>query len=167
MLSKIFGATNTMQAQPSGGLMQGDHSIHSNQVMGVSHNAITPTNATHFRQVESAPAVREARYIKPGEAAALKQMAKTRAKQAKSSEQAYRQLSSIQRSDARVQRAHRQYVGNAAHAALNKKQADVALANRLHGMRLPYAQLGTSHQQAEQQANQNVAGFMQIVRNAM
>lgn len=167
MLSRIFGAGNTMNPNQQGGLMQGDHNLDSNRVLGVSKNAITPTKATGFKQVESAPACREARYFTPGETAALGQLAQHKREGATASEQAFRHLSSIQRSDTRVQKAHRRYVGVAAGCTLEKKAADVALGTQLQKMRLPYTQLGAAYNRTQQQENSNIASFMHMVRTAM
>jgi hypothetical protein len=166
MLSRIFGQSRTVAPTVQGGLAQGDHGLNPAQILGTANGAITPVTPGTFRQVQTVPQQKEARYITPGEAAGLKALAQRRRSDAKATQQGYQSLSSIARSDAKVQIAHRGYAAKAAEATLAAKASDAQLAAKLHGQRLQYAQLGQGVEIADRTAGGHVAQFMALVRGA-
>jgi hypothetical protein len=167
MLQRIFGQqSRTVAPTVQGGLAQGDHALNPANVLGIANGSITPMDAGTFRQVQTLPQQKEARYITAGEAAGLRTVAKQRRTDAKASQQGYQALASIARSDAKVQIAHRGYAAKAADATLASKAADAQLAAHLHGQRLSYAQLGQGVASAANVAGGNVAQFMALVRGA-
>jgi hypothetical protein len=96
------------------------------------------------------------RYFTEEEAAAMKKLAKEKIENARHAKKAYKSLTQIEESDAKVHKAHRKYEGAVATNELTKKKADVGLAKTLHGLRPGYARLGFGLEKAENRAVERI-----------
>ena len=119
-------------------------------------SVITPLNPGTFASIRTSPVVDAPRYFDKEEADRLKELAKEKTEGARHAKKAYKSLTQIEESDAKVHKAHRKYEGAVATNELTKKKADVGLAKTLHGLRPGYARLGVGLEKAENRATERI-----------
>jgi len=119
-------------------------------------SVITPLNPGNFTSIRTSPVVDAPRYFTEEEASAMKKLAKEKIEGARHAKKAYKALTQIEESDAKVHKAHRKYEGAVATNELTKKKADVGLAKTLHGLRPGYARLGIGLEKAENRATERI-----------
>lgn len=119
-------------------------------------SVITPLNPGNFSSIRTSPVVDAPRYFTEEEAAAVKKLAKEKTEGARHAKKAYKSLTQIEESDAKVHKAHRKYEGAVATNELTKKKADVGLVKTLHGLRPGYARLGFGLEKAENRATERI-----------
>jgi hypothetical protein len=142
LMSRIFGGKIVGQGANDGTT----HNINQNAALAqTSHDVVNPTNA-RFENIRSVPVVQAPRHFDIKTAQALQILAKQKYRTAGEAAKAYQALSTIERADALVQKAHRGYEGVVATKELEKLQANAKLAGKLHQLRPQYAEM---HQQVE------------------
>ena len=146
----------------------GAHQINKTEALQATHvTAINPNNnANNWDTVRTAPIANKPQYFDKGTADAMWQLRKQTTEQAKQSERVYKHLGKIEGNDARVHRAHKRYLGNAADAEFSKIQGNAKLARHLHALRSHYAQLGTGVDRAEQSAGRRIEQLKTKIRES-
>lgn len=122
-------------------------------------SVITPENPGNFTSIRTSPVCPAPRYFTKDEADGLKDLAKEKKEGATQAKRAYKAMTSIEESDAKVHKEHRKYEKSVATNELKKKRADVGLAKHLQGLRPGYARLGVGLQNAETDANTRIEGI--------
>jgi hypothetical protein len=143
LMSRIFGGKLAVGNNANDGTT---HNIDKNAALAqTSHDVVNPENA-RFHNIRSVPIVQRPQHFDIKTAQALQILAKQKYRTAGEAAKAYQALSTIERADALVQKAHRGYEGVVATKELEKLQANAKLAGKLHQLRPAYQEM---HQQVE------------------
>lgn len=112
---------------------------YSRALQATTPAAITPANPGSFATIRSAPILQAPRYFSQEEASAIRQRSSQLRRQVGSTKSAYKGLMQIEKADAAVHVAHREYETVVGKSENKKKRSDVKHAKTMIGLAPSYA----------------------------
>lgn len=156
LMSKLFGGNQEGESTLSAA--DGSHAINGRKVMASTDaDVFTPTNPGEFKSIRSIPVNPDPRYFTPEEAAALRELAKVKGKEATATKRAYKSLRKIDDADVTVHQEHYRYARRLSGNELRKLKSTQLYAKKLHGLRPQYLELSAGLTEADRVATNAIA----------